>query len=287
MKAKHIYFLLVLLLAGRCCIAQHTMREERYSHQLWLLDSLRAFIASDLQLYVPSDFYTDWQEERQDSMYAFLYISYSDHVARDTSLHIPSYCPSESLAHATARDLTTRGYHTLVYKTAGMSSTLLNAKLLSYPDEAIAFIAFHEAIHRNMVNLGHPIAYRFEESFADVVANYACVRFARQTHLLDTAAAIRQRDIFERAYVFMNRQRQLLDCQPPRAKERIYVRCTATLPRITAGGNQFQKDRMNYPVNNAYFLRMQDYASHYFIIRRLVGGRFDLRSAIDGIKSLP
>ncbi|MBS1616938.1 MAG: aminopeptidase [Bacteroidetes bacterium] len=220
-------------------------------------------------------------------MYSFLYVSFADHVAIDTALHINSYFATETQARAAAADLTKRGYHTMIYKTVGMSSTLLNRKLLSYPDEAIAFILFHEVIHRNMLHLGHPIAYRFEESLADAVANYACVRFARHTHLLDTTAACIQQDVFEKAYQYINAQRKILDRKSIAARRKIYIRCTTIIQQIAQPGNQFQKDRMNYPVNNAYFLRMQDYASHYFTIRQMIGYSFDLSRAIAAIRAMP
>ncbi len=284
---KAIYVLLLL-----CCVCTQSdgqpsdTLQARYRHQYQLIDSLRSFISHDLQLYVPEDFYYDWQETGSDSMYTFLYVSFADHVAKDTALHINSYFASESQARSAAADLTERGYHTMIYKTAGMSSTVLNRKLLSYPDEAIAFILFHEVIHRNMVHLGHPIAYRFEESFADAVANYACVRFARYTHLLDTTATCRQRDVFEKAYQYVNAQRKILDRKSVAARRKIYIRCTTVIPQITQPGNQFQKDRMNYPVNNAYFLRMQDYASHYFTIRQMIGDNFELHRMIAQIKDI-
>jgi len=83
-----------------------------------------------------------------------------------------------------------------------MTSTLLTPKLLSYPDEAIAFIVFHEVVHQDLLKLGSPIRYNYEEALCDVIANMACVKFAEKTKMIDVHAAEKQRAVFERLIHF-------------------------------------------------------------------------------------
>jgi hypothetical protein len=182
--------------------------------------------------------------------------------------------------------MSARGYHALVYKTAGMSNTLLSPKLLSYPAEAIAFIVFHESVHQNLIKLGGPIPYSYEEALCDVIANTACVRFAEKTKMFDYHAAVKQQEIFERAYAFLNKERAMLDTMQPQGKPSLYKSCTDIIQSLTADGNQFQKDRLNYEVNNAYFLRIADYALNYFKIKKIVLSKHSFKEVITEIQDM-
>ena len=259
--------------------AQDSASLAKYKPKIQLIDSIKKFITTDLQMNVQSNFYTDWKGGGSDSMFIYFYISQSDRVERDTIYKIPWTFEKDSQAVTTAREMTAKGFHTLVYRTAGTSNTLLTPKLLSYADEAIAFIVFHEVVHQNLQKMGGPVHYSYEEALCDVIANMACVRFAETTHLIDIHAAEKQRDAFERSYAFLNRERSILDTMQQQNKTALYQLCTSTISTLTADGNQFVKDRMDYEVNNAYFLRIADYSLNYFKIKKL----FDVSSSFTDI----
>jgi predicted SprT family Zn-dependent metalloprotease len=278
--------LLTLLLSNTPLNAQDNAGIAKYKPQLELIDSLKSYIAKDLGLYVESNFYVGWNMPDADSMYIYLYVSYSDHVEEDTVYKIPWLFDKETEAIAASEKMRARGYHTLVYKTAGNSFTFLSPKLLSYTPEAIAQIVFHEVVHQNLYKLGKPIPHNYVEALCDVIANMACVKFAEKTKMIDIHAAEKQRDIFERSYAFLNKERTMLDTMQQRNKPELYKTCTNTISVLTADANQFQKDRLNYEVNNAYFLRIADYALNYFRIKKMVALKFDINDMIGRIQEL-
>ena len=266
--------------------AQDSATLTKYKHQTQLIDSIKRFITTDLKMNVQSTFYTDWKERSSDSMSIYFYISPPDRVERDTIYKIPWTFEKDSEAVATARAMTAKGFHTLVYRTAGTSNTLLTPKLLSYADEAIAFIVFHEVVHQNLQKMGGPVHYNYEEALCDVIANMACVRFAETTHLIDIHAAERQRDVFERSYAFLNKERSILDTMQQQNKPTLYQLCRSTISTLTTDANQFVKDRMVYEVNNAYFLRIADYSLNYFRIKKLFDASHSFTDIVNRIQEL-
>ena len=281
-RFKAFSFLVLVLLSCRFqSNAQDSADIAKYKPQLRLIDSVQSYIIHELGMSVQSNFYTGWKERSSDSMFIYFYISRPDRVEYDTTNKISWTFESDSLALATAREMTEKGFHTLVYRTAGMSNTLLTPKLLSYADEAIAFICFHEVVHQNLQKMGGAVHYNYEEALCDVIANVACVRFAETTHLIDIHAAERQRNVFERSYAFLNKERSILDTMQQQNKPALYQLCTNTISTLTADANQFVKDRMVYEVNNAYFLRIEDYSLNYFRIKKL----FDVSHSFTDIVS--
>jgi|GEM_PF-5701806 len=287
LKPSILLLLIVALLSANVKVsAQESISMAKYKPQLRLIDSIKAYIANDLGMYVQSNFYDNLEYPVIDSFYTFLYVSRSDRVEKDSASKLPWYFTSDSLATAKAKEMSARGYHTLVYKTAGMTSTLLTPKLLSYPDEAIAFIVFHEVVHQDLLKLGSPIRYNYEEALCDVIANMACVKFAEKTKMIDVHAAEKQRAVFERSYSFLNRERTMLDTMQQQNKPALYKTCNKTISELTADANQFAKNRLDYEVNNAYFLRIDDYATNYFKIKKLFVFSFDFTDIVKRIEAL-
>ena len=254
----------------------------KYKHQLQLIDSIRKFIRTDLKLDIPEKFYTEWSKAK-DSMYVMLYCSKGNKIERPDSNYMGGqYYDDENEAVRKSHQLDAMGYQTLVYKTAGMANDFLSRKLLSYPDEAIAFILFHEATHNDLRRANRRyISYNYEEALCDAVANYACLRFAIKTKLLDPEGVKRQTRIFETIYRYLNKERKIVDDQPADKNGQIFKTCTFKIAKWTEDANQFQKDRMNYEVNNAYFLRIDNYATHYFEIKKMLDRKLDVDSVID------
>lgn len=239
-----------------------------YKHQLDLIDSLKVYITKDLKLDIPADFYTKWTESK-DSMYLYVYASKANKVQRaDTDYPNYWYFTNEDTAQAKLEELNAKGYHTMLYRTAGTSAAELNRKLLSYPDEVLAFIIIHEAVHNHIRNNdaydGYP--YVYEESLCDAVATLAINSLARQGRLLDIKAVQAHSRSMERCYTILNKANKRLantrhDALTLQATNR-------RIMRYTHSANQFLKDRMRYEVNNAYLLRTQDYSLHYFELKK-------------------
>ena len=259
-------------------------QNQAFRHQLALIDSLRQFVVDDLKLNTGNDFYLHW-DKSIDSMYSYLYISDANRIHEPdsfSSLSGRSY--SADSARILSNQFQAAGYETLVYRTAGNSNARMNAKLLSYPDEAIAFIVFHEATHRHLRSGAvHLIPYEYEEAFCDAIANRACNLFADKTGMLSVPAVRAQAACFESIYKLLNTTEPKVDSLPKDRGKTILNDCTRIVWHKAEKGNQFVKDRMQYPVNHAYFIRTIPYSKHYFEIKNWLGGGIDVKHAVDEI----
>lgn len=262
-----------------------TAQIDSHVHQLQLIDSVRSYIQNVLHLNVGDDFYKKWST-RKDSMYYYLYVSEANKIqSMRPNTSITKMCDVEDSAIAAANSFNKHGYQTLVYKTSGTSNAELTPKLLDYPDEAIAFIMVHEAVHQHIASLRFKprYPYNFEECLCDAVANKACVTMAKKLKLFDLKATIRQKKIFEKAFAYLNTQRERLDSSGITAQAKIFKQSTSRIKSLVCNGNQFQKDRMIYEVNNAYFLRIGDYATHYFEVKQMLNRRLTISGVIKKI----
>lgn len=249
-------------------IASLFAQSSDYKHQLDLIDSLKVFIAKDLKLDIPEDFYTKWTDSK-DSMYLYVYAADAKHIAHGDTTHRSSwYYTNEDTAKAKVAQLKAKGYHTMLYRTAGTSAAELNRKLLSYPDVALAFIIIHEAVHNHIRNnekyKGYP--YVYEESLCDAVAILGMQILVRQGRLLDAKAVEKHTRSLERCYAILNKAHDKLDDTEHDAL--ILQATNRRMMRYTRNANQFLKDRMRYEVNNAYLLRTRDYSLHYFELKK-------------------
>jgi predicted aminopeptidase len=251
-----------------------------YAHQLRLIDSLRQFCTDELKLNIGDSFYTTWKES-SDSMFVYLYVSRADTIALPDMVSTMIWAfEREDSAITKSNELRMQGYHTLVYKTAGTSGAFLNHKLLSYPDEAIAFIVFHEAVHRHV---GQMIDYNYIEALCDAVATRAAVQFAAKTGRLAMPEVVKQKNTLEEAYRFLNAKRVELDKLRATKNKKVFDGCQTKIKRLLKEANPFLRDRMIYPVNNAYFIRVQPYAIHYFEMYDGLGESIDITNATTGL----
>lgn len=224
---KFIWLILFVVALRLPVPAQAVPVENRYAHQLQLIDSLRDFIKNDLKINIPEHFYTDWNKSR-DSMYTFLIVSKNDKIEGPIGMqHYWSFFKSEDSAIEMSKEMKQKGYQTMVYKTAGMANARLSPKLLSYPDEAIAFIVLHEATHDHVRSgsgdLHYP--YEYEECLCDAVANKACLIFARKTKMLNEPAVLKQQHIFESLFRYLNKERIAVDSASGKEKLKIFNTC--------------------------------------------------------------
>lgn len=207
-------------------------------------------------------------------MYVFLYVSSSDSVGNGISNGV-SYRQfgNEDSLKILCQDLKQQGFHTLIYRTAGRSDARLNRKLLSYADEAVAFILIHEAMHFELGQYPKRVNYVYEEALCDAMAIKGCIEFALKTKMISLKAVKKQQHIFESIYSLINQERKIIDGMSATARLPVFKYCTAKIEGLTKKANQFQKDRMCYPVNNAYFLRVHDYSEHYFELKNMLASK--------------
>lgn len=250
--------LFILLLSYFLCRAQP-------APQLVLIDSLKSFIKTNTSLTIRDSFYTNWADTAT-RMFLFVYVSPTDSI--QSALDAPfKYFDNEDSASAFIAEQQALGFETLLYKTAGASSALLNNTLLSYPPEAIAFIVFHEAAHQHIRSRDSLIAYDYEEALCDVIANTLCKEFSLKTKLIVLSKTKLQQRIFERCYRLLNKQIAIRH-STDKSRKKLREQCSRKIAMMVNNGNQFHKDRMLYSVNNAYLLRLRSYSLHYFTIKR-------------------
>ncbi len=253
-----------LLIAVHIFLAHTCLAQNERAEKLHMIDSLCNFIRAEYGFHIPDDFYQKF-DTRKDSMFCFLYTSRSERVEPVDPKHLYYwYFDKEDSALAKSAEMQARGYETLIYKTTGTSAGLLSEKLLSYPPEAIAFIVLHEAVHVEVRSRNYMGFYNYEEALCDAFANRAAMVFAEQSGLLSKDALLHQQQIFENAYRMINNSRFFVNDATAAEKPALFKKCEQNLSSLTANANQFQKDRLLYPVNHAFFLRMECYAEHYF-----------------------
>ena len=278
---KFTLLVLICSILGNTSFAQSNTN---YQRQIQLIDSLRSFIALDLKLNIADSFYITWKNTGEDKMYNYVYASYNDYIktAHEKGKDFWFYTIEDS-ATAKINRLKAKGYHTLLYKTAGTSDAQLNHKLLAYPDEAIAFIVLHEATHQHIRSQEKLIPYIYEEALCDALANIACLAFAQKTKLLNMEDVLKQQHIFEKIYNFLNQQKTAIESAEAKKRKALFKSSTSKIKLATRKANQFQKDRMNYKVNNAYFVRIIPYTLHYFQVKNMLGEKIELNNAIETI----
>lgn len=238
-----------------------------YSPQLELIDSIKLYCRKVLNMQLGSQFYTNW--ERLDGFLHYLYVSKKDEVGVPDGLEEFFYFGVDRrAAYQAAQDFQLKGYHTLVYRTAGTSATLLNKALMSYSMDAIALIVFHEALHVHIRNKDIEIPLSIEEAAADVLAKYVSKNYQKLDSKIKRRSLKRTIKIMERIYKTINSSIEDL-AQKSHHQKWIYNRCYKRIKRALKKANTYQKTRFSYKVNNAYFVRNSYYCQYYFELEKV------------------
>jgi hypothetical protein len=249
-----------------------------------LIDAVKKFIVSESQFKLGKRFYTRWSKTNKP--YINLYISSSDKVESPINVTYTGFGTNEEAAHEQAAKHEALGHHAFVYKTYATSSAELNERFLSYPEEAKYFIILHEFIHHFMSDLRSRIPYDFEEAIGDVVGNYGAIEFMQQLDDANLKSIHKQKLRNERLYKVINKTTEVINRKPGKANE-LNLKCQKRIERVLAHGDQFQKDRFGYPVNNAYLLKNRFYSENYFALRKLYKKTGTLKDFLDIIKIGP
>ena len=238
-----------------------------YIIQLELIDNIKSYCRNNLGMKLGSYFYTNW--EINDGYLHYLYVSQKHKVGVPTGLQEFYYFGTDIKAAQRAADnFKMKGYHTMVYRTAGTSATLLNKALMSYSMDAIAMIVFHEALHVHLRNMKKDIPLSIEEAAADVLAKYVVKSYQKDSELIKKRSLRRTIKTMEYIYKTVNHSCEDLE-KGKINQEIVFNKCYKRIKRKLEKANNYQQTRFSYPVNNAFFVRNSYYSKYYFDLEKL------------------
>jgi hypothetical protein len=229
---------------------------------LKLIRELEDFADNELGLNLKRKFYRKWQKKEQQLTY--VYTSRPDSIILPKDSGPFKYFGTDTLAariHAIKSE--EEGLDAMVYNTSGTSATLLTHHLLNYPKEAIIFIVLHEMAHVHRDKSALKIPYPAEESFGEFLGNHASLKFGEKYYPELIPAIKKQRRIQEKIYQLLAEAETQVQGISKAEKDTRYQAISAALKVILLEANVFQKERYNYPVNNAYILRNKFYYQWY------------------------
>jgi hypothetical protein len=178
------------------------------------------------------------------------------------------------------------GYHVFCYKSYANSQAMWNKRFISYSHEAISFIMLHEFVHHFVFFNNLKIPYEFHEALADVVGNYGTLEFSRETDFLNIDSVQQQIKINEDIYELMNSTIDKININPS-DKPIIHHNCHTTISELLLKGNLFQRDRFEFPVNNAFLLKNSYYSKNYFLLKKVYEKQRSIKALLKILKSMP
>ena len=265
--------------------AKANVELEDYSLQLALIADIKNYCSNELGLRLGATFYTEWEAE--DGLLHYVYVSKSNEIAVPAGLNEYYYFgTNRKKAIRAAAKFTTKGYHTLVYQTAGTSATLLNKALMNYSMEAIAVIVFHEALHVHLRSMNRTIPLSIEEAAADVLAKQVTVEYLKNQKLIKKKPLKNILKTMEKIYKTINTSQNKIEESSEKSNS-IYKTCDKKIKRALRKGDNYQKTRFTYPINNAYFVRNSYYSEYYFTLDKLYNKLDSTKAFIQLVSDLP
>ena len=273
-------FLLIIFLFPLILSAQEKSIKIVTYDSLFIADC-KKFIYKELGTELDSSYFT--KRNYLDKPYIYIYVSRPDMVAapEDNGPFTTASDDAESLRKTS--EMEKKGLQTMCYKTNANASTHMNNLFLAYPHEAIAFIMFHELTHNYQSYRHLSLPYEFNEAISDVIGNYGALKYAEETSKVDLKAVKHQLKTNEKIYACINLTTDKVNRN--QAKQKIYhEKCYKTIRKILKHGNQFQKDRFDYTVNNAYLLRYSNYCKNYFLLKDVLMKEGSIKGLLEEMK---
>jgi hypothetical protein len=234
------------------------------AEKIQLIQQLKIFLRSEIKLNLNNDFYDAW-DNRTTTNY-LLYISSSQTVKSINNRPFIFFGEDEKSALKEKTTYDSLGYETLLYKSNNTISTKLSNSLLNFPSESIVFIVIHEAVHQHLK--GKSVPYIIEEAACDLVANYASIAFIEKNYSQLYKKAKKQKKLNEKFYKNINDAQKLADIALYAHKEQIYHSADKKIKNLIKRGNDLHRDRFNYGINNAFFVRYENYSKNYFVLKQ-------------------
>jgi hypothetical protein len=258
---------------------------EDYSLQLSLIADIKKYCSEELGLQLGTNFYTKW--EAKDGLLHYVYVSKNNEIAVPDGLkEYYYYGTNRKQAVRAAAQFTQKGYHTLVYQTAGTSATLLNKALMNYSMEAIAVIVFHEALHVHLRSMSRAIPLSIEEAAADVLAKKVTVEYLKNQDFIKKRPLKHILKTMEKIYKTINTSQTKIQNSSEQSNS-IYKHCDKKIRKALRKGDNYQKTRFTYPINNAYFVRNSYYSEYYFTLDKLYNKLDSTKAFIQFVSDLP
>ena len=248
---------------------------------------VKEFALHEIGVPLKGDLYTRWQPS--DSPFIYLFVSRADRVAPPVATGHPYiyYNTDSAAAAGKAYELTSQGFQAFCYRSYANSAALLNKRLVSYPPEAAAFIVFHELTHIYIQQLRLRMSYEFNEALADVIGNYGAMQYAVASGTLETSSVKKQTYINEQLYRSFNKCLSSIERAQPSEIAQLHRKCSKQRDLLMQQANSFQKDRFNYPVNNAYLLKNSNYCRRYFLLRSVIIKQQSIKGMLELMQHIP
>ena len=247
---------------------------------------VKQFVFKEIGMNFKGDFFTEWNTS--DQPYYYLYVSLPDKVEKPKEFSSSfTYCRQDERCIRTGeKEFQAQGYQTFCYKTYANSGTSLNKRFISYSPETKSFIIFHELIHNYISQKGIEMPYEFNEALSDVIGNYGTLKYFRDNNRTDLVAAENQIRRNEKIYSYMNSAIKKINRHPEK-KIRYYTKCREKIHVVIKNATQFQNDRFNYEVNNAFLLKNLYYCKNYFLLKKVFLRQKSIKDFLEIIQHIP
>lgn len=254
--------------------------DNKSSSKLELIESIKGYCINELNMDVSKHFYSNWAKSEKPNYY--LYVSEKDTLISpfNQQKSFISFGHNFEKAKKEKDYYDELGYSTLLYETYGTSGTQLSNHLLSYSEENIAFIAFHEATHQHIRNKAK-IPYSIVESVCDIVGNYGTLNLFSENEKFSTRKAKKQIKHIENIALEINNLIDNIELKSDKSK------LTKKIQKLNKKKNRFKIERYDYEINNAYLIRYKSYTKYYFKLKNLLILTGDLEVFMDFITDLP
>lgn len=280
MKLINKKFVLVFCI---CFLSQilelHCQRS--HNNKVKLLHDISTYLKSEFGMEISKQFYTKWDEN--ETGHHVVYFSKPDEIDG----HQRGFGDEKSAIDFRVKQ-DSLGFHTMIYHTYGSAAVRLSEHLLSYSEESIGFIGFHEATHTHFNNKGTRLPYSVNEAACDVLANYATVEFAKKDKRITYLKAKKQRKYIEKIGNLVN----LASSDLKSGQTSKFIEKSRILEKKVGKLNNdyfedsFLKDRYFYEINNAFLLRNTYYSKYYFKLKELLI-LTDIKTFLKVLDSLP
>ena len=267
------YILIVTLL-----VYVHAYPQSNSASKLKLIESVKAYCIDELNMTISKEYYTNWANSEKPNYY--LYVSRKDSIINGLEGQRPFKTFRHRLEDAKIKKekYDALGYSTLLYKTYGTAATKLSKHLLSYSNESIAFIAFHEATHQHIAKHGS-IPYSLIEATCDLVGNYGALKLSDKNKELSNNKTQKLVKDIESISLKVNNLITKITTD--------YSAINNDINKLKKGTNKFTIERYNYNVNNAYLLRNRSYTIHYFKLKKILMQTNNLKTFLQFVTHLP
>lgn len=159
-------------------------------------------------------------------------------------------------------ELKRNGFDTLLYS-AKATRGGLSKDVLKYSPEIISKLVLHESFHNYINENKIKIAYDFEESFAELFEFLGTIEFSKKYGCLDIQRLIKIENEIENVSKLviegLNSFNEIKD------KEKYFKNFRKKLDKII--WTHYQRQRFNYEINGAFFIRYKDYYQRYLEIK--------------------